>query len=414
MLNHNDHQLLGKAQANLATILDNEIDCKEFTTMLVKIADSCSNNLTVQQYVFTRIEEVLGLSIDYSGIDAEAYGTKHAFRFTTDGYTLIDGPFLKALNNSDLYLQKSAALGLACLYTACEGNIVALVDWINIKLLSIDSGVFEMAMPTLTMLCRRESARDIFVSKGGIGNIVSIIKRLGANGNAQHLYELTFILWTISLNNEKHTTLFLSSGTVPALVDLIAAAPSRKVVRMSVSTLCNIASGSNNDDILAEMLTVGLDKLLCNMIAANAHSQAGDPEVENDVKTLNDTLIHNYRELSTYDRWVSEVQSGALRWGIVHTEKFWRENNKFLEKEDFKNLKTVISLLKSSDPTIVCIALHDLGEFTRFYPNGRVVVSHLGGKEIALNLLSSENTDIQSEALQCVSKIMVTNWEFMK
>lgn len=412
MLSHTDHQLLEKAQTNLAVILDNDADASLFITMLVKIADSCSNNITVQQYVFTRIEEVLGLSIDYTGIDAQSHGIKHAAKFTTDGH-LIDGPFLKALNNSDLYLQKSASLGLAALYSACDGSIPALVDWINLKLLSSDVGVFEMAMPALTMLCRREAARDIFVSKGGISNIVSIIKRLGANGNAQHIYELTFILWTISLTVDKYTSLFLSSGTVPALVDLIAAAPSRKVVRMSVSTLSNIGSGSN-DDILAEMLTAGLDKLLCNMIAANAHSQAGDPEVENDVKTLNDTLIHNYRELSTFDRWASEVQSGALRWGIVHTEKFWRENNKFLEKDDFKHLKAVISLLKSSDPTIVCIALHDLGEFTRFYPNGRVVVSHLGGKDIALSLLSSENTDIQSEALQCVSKIMVTNWEFMR
>ena len=413
MLSHTDHQLLEKAQTNVSVILDNDADATLFITMLVKIADSCSNNITVQQYVFTRIEEVLGLGIDYSGIDAESYGVKHAGKFTNDGQNLIDGPFLKALNNSDLYLQKSASLGLACLYTSRDGSIAALVDWINLKLLSSDNGVFEMALPALTMLCRREAARDIFVSKGGLGNIVSIIKRLGANGNAQHIYELTFILWTISLNVDKYTSLFLSSGTVPALVDLIAAAPSRKVVRMSVSTLSNIASGSN-DDILAEMLTAGLDKLLCNMIAAHAHSQAGDPEVENDVKTLNETLIHNYRELSTFDRWTSEVQSGALRWGIVHTEKFWKENNKFLEKDDFKHLKSIISLLKSSDPTIVRIALHDLGEFTRFYPNGRVVVSHLGGKEIALSLLSSENTDIQSEALQCVSKIMVTNWEFMR
>ena len=101
------------------------------------------------------------------------------------------------------------------------------------------------------------------------------------------------------------------------------------------------------------------------------------------------------------------------RWGIVHTEKFWRENAKFVEANDFKLLKMLIALLKAEEEvwncfviilfysilslffilfyvynnfsyffylsqTIVCIALYDLGEFTRFYPNGRGVVKTLG------------------------------------
>ena len=59
---------------------------------------------------------------------------------------------------------------------------------------------------------------------------------------------------------------------------------------------------------------------------------------------------------------------GALRWGIVHTDKFWRENAKFLEKNDFQLLKALIALLphpsvsiKSIDPIVVSIALYDIG-----------------------------------------------------
>lgn len=64
--------------------------------------------------------------------------------------------------------------------------------------------------------------------------------------------------------------------------------------------------------------------------------------------------------------------------------------------------------------TIISIALYDLGEFTRFYPNGRVVVSKLGGKELAMQKIADPNPTIQRYALQSVSKIMVANWEFMK
>lgn len=77
-------------------------------------------------------------------------------------------------------------------------------------------------------------------------------------------------------------------------------------------------------------------------------------------------------------------------------------------------LKMLISLLRSDDDTITCIALYDLGEFTRFYPNGRGVVKSLGGKDLAMDMIGSLNGEIQRQALQCVSKIMVTNWEFMR
>lgn len=94
-------------------------------------------------------------------------------------------------------------------------------------------------------------------------------------------------------------------------------------------------------------------------------------EFESDVKALYDIMNRNYRDLSTFERWVSQVHSGALRyemfeilqklcfnqtviistrWGIVHTEKFWRENAKFAEANDFNVIKQVINLLKSEDP----------------------------------------------------------------
>ena len=60
------------------------------------------------------------------------------------------------------------------------------------------------------------------------------------------------------------------------------------------------------------------------------------------------------------------------------------------------------------------MALYDIGEFTRFYPNGRVIVSRLGAKDLIMNMMDSENAEVQRHTLQCVSKIMVTNWEFLR
>jgi hypothetical protein len=87
-------------------ILDSHQDSKDLTSMLLKIADNCTSNLTVQQYVFTRIEEILGLGTDYSDSDIDIFGPKHAPLFTSDGKHLMDTCFLRALNSPDLYLQR--------------------------------------------------------------------------------------------------------------------------------------------------------------------------------------------------------------------------------------------------------------------------------------------------------------------
>lgn len=77
---------------------------------------------------------------------------------------------------------------------------------------------------------------------------------------------------------------------------------------------------------------------------------------------------------STYERWVAEVNSGLLREGILHTEKFWKEHARQLEDEEFRMLRVLARLLDSEDETVQGIVLNDLGEFARFYPNGRMYV----------------------------------------
>jgi V-type H+-transporting ATPase subunit H len=162
------------------------------------------------------------------------------------------------------------------------------------------------------------------------------------------------------------------------------------------------------------MYSVNLEKVLSNSAMCK---QVNDVEFDSDIRNLQNVLAKNYRDLSSFDRWASEVTSKNLRWGVVHSEKFWRENARFAEAKDFAVLKALIEILKTStDATTRSIALYDLGEFTRFYPNGRVIASALGAKEIAMKLATDESTEaeVQMIALQCVSKIMVTNWESMK
>ena len=53
-----------------------------------------------------------------------------------------------------------------------------------------------------------------------------------------------------------------------------------------------------------------------------------------DLHLLHKLLHDNYKEMSTWDLYESEVVSGRLSWGILHTEKFFRENARRMEGPD--------------------------------------------------------------------------------
>lgn len=127
---------------------------------------------------------------------------------------------------------------------------------------------------------------------------------------------------------------------------------------------------------------------------------------------LNKLLHENYKELSRWDVYENEVLTGNLEWGVLHDEKFFRENCRMLEGKDcnFLLLKRLILLAASDDEDVACIACYDIGEFVRHYPNGRSIAKRLGAKDTIMKLIEHENTDLQRHALQAVSKMMVQNW----
>lgn len=135
-----------------------------------------------------------------------------------------------------------------------------------------------------------------------------------------------------------------------------------------------------------------------------------------DVDILHKLLAENYREMSRWEVYKNEVESGHLQWGSTHTEAFFKENARMMEGPDgdFSLVRTLIALVGSQDDDVAAIACYDLGEFVRHYPNGRSIAKRLGAKDLVMPLIESDNVELQRHALQCVSKMMVQNWEYVK
>ena len=132
-----------------------------------------------------------------------------------------------------------------------------------------------------------------------------------------------------------------------------------------------------------------------------------------DLILLHKLLHENFKELTRWEVYKAEVESGRLQWGIVHTEKFFKENARLMEgsEGDFNIVKKLIRLVAASpDDDVTAIACFDLGEFARHYPSGKAIATRLGAKDLVMKMIEHENPEVQRNALLCVSKMLVQNW----
>ncbi|KAL3902685.1 MAG: hypothetical protein SGILL_010738 [Bacillariaceae sp.] len=67
----------------------------------------------------------------------------------------------------------------------------------------------------------------------------------------------------------------------------------------------------------------------------------------------------------------------------------------------------------------VAVALYDIGEFARHYPNGRAVIAAAGRqqsilgrtKDLVMQYMQHPREEVQEQALSCASKLLVKNWK---
>lgn len=217
-----------QAQENVAVVLDNKMSAANYVNMLLNMAEYCQSNLSARQFALTKMEELLGQGAEIeSSIEADLWGINNVPLFTHDGEHINESALVKALQSTDTYSQQSAAVVYAYLFSAkCVGDMDSLVAWIIFKLKHKNE--WERALPAFNILCRSHIARRKLVEAGVVTAISAILKRTGASSSAQQIYELCFQLWALSLE-EENLAEFIPAGAVRALVEQIAAPPSKKV-----------------------------------------------------------------------------------------------------------------------------------------------------------------------------------------
>eukprot|EP00995_Heteronema_vittatum_P005465 NODE_185_length_1690_cov_332.080439_g126_i0.p1 GENE.NODE_185_length_1690_cov_332.080439_g126_i0~~NODE_185_length_1690_cov_332.080439_g126_i0.p1 ORF type:complete len:529 (+),score=218.20 NODE_185_length_1690_cov_332.080439_g126_i0:57-1589(+) len=267
-----------------------------------------------------------------------------------------------------------------------------------------DPKMLEVAVHTLAQMLRNPAVRLLFTAKEGCAPLIRHI--LNNSNNVQLIYEIGFCLWMLSYC-DKAIVSMLAHNTVALLHDILRNSKKEKCTRIALLTLTNFvrlqqrqhghayASEDLPDapsvdvdakplNILGDMVSVGLVRTLQLM----SKRSFGDPDILPLVDSLLELLQQNIENTTSFADYKQEVLSGRLEWTPVHkSEKFWKENIKEFENDNYKILRELSSILNTTQDTkTLTIICHDLGEFVKYHPQGRRILNTLEVKTKILAL----------------------------
>lgn len=180
-----------------------------------------------------------------------------------------------------------------------------------------------------------------------------------------------------------------------------------KVVRMCLMLMTSLSSSKLCLEIMSDLNCLELVQKL-------QQRHWVDQDIKDMLEKLWEKFDENYQEFTSIGKFAKEVHSRSLRWGPVHTERFWQEN--FIHFNDTDNLaliKELVHIVESSDnERTIAVALYDLGEFAKYFKFGRSYLDQLGLKKIIYRMMQqTDSADIKKEAITTLQKLIVTGIE---
>jgi V-type H+-transporting ATPase subunit H len=122
------------------------------------------------------------------------------------------------------------------------------------------------------------------------------------------------------------------AGIIPAMVEAVKNISREKVSRVAFKVFRNLAAW---DPCVELMVDNNLLKVVDNELRKNIR----DDVLKGNLEFLADILERNYRILSSYEKYLKEINTDRLNWGPCHTEKFWKEHIKKFESNQFSLIK---------------------------------------------------------------------------
>lgn len=262
----------------------------------------------------------------------------------------------------------------------------------------------------LKEIMKSQFAQEIMLRQdSGLRKLIGLL--LNHSSNVQMLYEIYFCVWLLSFNQNIVNDLPWSE-LIYRMVETMRHVTKEKVLRVCCATLKNILK---KEECVNNMIGCGLPALMEKLLERVLKEEKKDEDLIRDLRDIDHVLGVEVRRLSSFDMYKRELLSGHLKKGPVHSAQFWRDNVMRFEEQNFAAVRSLMKLLdgdkEDEELEVIC---YDVGEFSRFHPDGKFIVTKLGGKIKLMEHMSSHNINVAKQALLATQKLMVGSWEALQ
>lgn len=317
--------------------------------------------------------------------------------------------FLISNNDSKTYNRNTASRVLSMLIEAsgfdnCKEHAIDFMNWIYaFDAKRISANAYTFSIDNLVKI--NDLARE-FVDLNGINKLIEMLDNQCLN-DYQIAYNVLVALWILSYHD--FALKYFESPDLDLIeksLKILDFFNKEKVVRITLLLMENLTHRKQCLEIMSDLN--GLE-----LIQKLQQRHWVDEDIKNLLEKLWDVLDQNYEEFTSIDKFRKEIHLKILRWGPVHTERFWQENFiHFHDKDNLDLIKDLVGLLEMENERTVAVALYDLGEFAKYFPFGRTYLDNLGIKPTIYEVMQkSESAEIKKEAITCLQKLIVTSWQ---
>jgi V-type H+-transporting ATPase subunit H len=358
------------------------------------------------QYILTVVYDILRE-------DSDAFTV---FKEALKGGTNIYKPstFLLELQRDNKTPQMAyIADKVAWLLSALMGRMPKLfsTDQVSdfIKVLSTGTSCTELGvLEAITNLLKSQDSRAAVWSSSGVSDLV--FKCDPQTSSSSILYKSVFAIWMASFDASLAANL-KSNNVVQKLKSILTFSRTEKVIRLCLTVLKNFLTHKSDCQAICEEI---VEKGILEAVQQLEYEKWRDTEVYDEIREVSQLISAEVKDMSNFDRYMKELNSGSLHWGFIHSSKFFGENIMKFDAGDFKAVKMLAELLGSNDAQTLAVACHDIGEFVSLHPLGKKQVARLGVKErvmLLMNWPGADQRDVRREALLCCQKIMLNKWQ---
>ncbi|KAF8310207.1 ATPase V1 complex subunit H [Clavulina sp. PMI_390] len=323
------------------------------------------------------------------------------------------GPLLKLIDNPDEFAQLKS-LQLFTIFLASSPTNTPLSAHLTTPFLnaiaaalqpSVSADSRDVGVQCLEAVLPRSEVRERVWGMDGV--VTSLTEILRSNVSPQMNYQAAFCIWLLSFDAGIARTINKKYDLIPVLAKVAKNANKEKVTRVIIATFRNLVVKAPAEN-LPPMLIAELLPFVKNL----STRKWSDEEIPEDLAYLKEELVKRFDSLTTYEEYVTELESGHLTWSPVHeSETFWKENASRLNERDYTLLRELVGLLKTSeDPLVLSVAAHDVGQYVKYADGGKKAINDLQGKTRVMELMSHSDADVRFQALLTVQRLVSHAW----